>query len=57
MAGKTHSMRRLLALLLLLMPGMALAATCRDEMFDNTSFTLCEVGAGDDLQLFLTAFL
>jgi len=47
-------MRRLLVLLALLMPGMALGAACRDEMFDGASFTLCEVSAADDLQLFHT---
>lgn len=46
-------MRRLLALLALLMPGMALGASCRDEMFDGASFTLCEVTAADEVQLFL----
>ena len=47
-------MRRLLALLALLMPGMALGASCHDEMFDGASFTLCEVSAADDLRLFST---
>ncbi|MCB6179759.1 phosphodiester glycosidase family protein [Rhodobacter sp. Har01] len=49
-------MRRLLALLALLLPQTALpaaATACRDEVFEATSFTLCEVTRADDLRLFL----
>lgn len=46
-------MRRLVLLLLAgLAAPQALAATCRDEVFEDTSFTLCEVTAADDLRLF-----
>ena len=45
-------MRRLLALVALLWPQAAHAATCRDEVFDGASFTLCEVAATEDLRLF-----
>ncbi|MFZ1339611.1 MAG: phosphodiester glycosidase family protein [Paracoccaceae bacterium] len=45
-------MRPLLALLVLLAPQTTLAETCRDDMFENTAFTLCEVTAADDLRLF-----
>lgn len=46
-------MRRLLALLALLLPQAAGAAPCRNEMFEGVSMTVCEVQAGDDLRLFL----
>lgn len=50
-------MRRLLALLALVVPQLAAgapdAATCRDEVFEDASFTLCEVARGEDLRLFL----
>lgn len=46
-------MRRLLALLALVLPQAAGAATCRDEVFEDIPFTLCEVTAEDDLRLFL----
>lgn len=48
-------MRRLIALLSVLwlaLPQPAQAATCRDEVFEDTSFTLCEVTAAEDLRLF-----
>lgn len=46
-------MRRLLALLALLLPQAAEATVCRDETFEQASFTLCEVTQADDLRLFL----
>lgn len=51
-------MRRLLALFLLAVPGMmtaplAHAATCQKTVFEDVPFTFCEVGAADDLRLFL----
>ncbi len=45
-------MRAVLALLALLLPQAAGAATCRDEAFEGLSFTICEVGADEDLRLF-----
>jgi uncharacterized protein YigE (DUF2233 family) len=39
-------------LVLPLWPGPAAAAACRDEAFEDTSFTLCEVTPADDLRLF-----
>jgi uncharacterized protein YigE (DUF2233 family) len=45
-------MRAVLALLALLLPQAAGAATCRDEVFEEQSFTMCEVGAAEDLRLF-----
>ncbi|MDQ2066261.1 phosphodiester glycosidase family protein [Xinfangfangia sp. CPCC 101601] len=45
-------MRALLALLALLMPQAAEAASCRDDQFEGKSFTLCEVQAGEELRLF-----
>jgi len=47
-------MRLLLAILLTLAPMAANAATCRDLVHENTSFTLCEVALGEDLRLFHT---
>jgi uncharacterized protein YigE (DUF2233 family) len=41
-----------LALFLALCAGSASAASCRDETFEGTSYTLCEVTLGDDLRLF-----
>ena len=46
-------MRRLLVLLGLMLPQAAAAATCREDTFEDVPFTLCEVTAADDLQLFL----
>ena len=40
-----------LALVLVLLP-FAAAAGCRDMVFDGTSYTVCDVGAGQDLRLF-----
>jgi len=34
-----------------LWPGMAMAE-CRDTLFEDQSYTICEVAAGDDLRLF-----
>ncbi|MFZ1469673.1 MAG: phosphodiester glycosidase family protein [Paracoccaceae bacterium] len=45
-------MWRLVALLALLLPNLALAATCHDETFESVSFTLCDVSTTDDLRLF-----
>lgn len=48
-------MMRPLALALLLLSltvGAAGAATCRDLLFEATSYTICEVAAGEDLRLF-----
>lgn len=49
-------MRLTLALLAVLAaqtaPEEAKAASCRDDSFEGISFTLCEVGADEDLQLF-----
>lgn len=44
-------MRHLLAFLAFLLPQAAGAASCRDEVFDGASFTLCQVSVGDDLRL------
>jgi uncharacterized protein YigE (DUF2233 family) len=44
-------MRRLLGLAVLLLPQAAYAATCRDDVFDGASFTLCQVSAAEDLRL------
>ncbi len=41
-----------LLVLLGLLPLPALAGGCRDLNFDGTSYTLCEVAAGEDLRLF-----
>jgi uncharacterized protein YigE (DUF2233 family) len=43
---------RLLALAFLLAPVAAEAADCRDITFEGASYTICEVAAGEDLQLF-----
>ena len=40
------------ALLLLALPGVASAVSCRDMDFDGASYTVCEVQAGEDLRLF-----
>ena len=45
-------MLRLAALFALLLPQVAAANTCQTVMFENTSFTTCEVQAGEDLRLF-----
>jgi uncharacterized protein YigE (DUF2233 family) len=45
-------MTRLLALLLALAPMAGRASDCRDLTFDGTSYTACEVSAGEDLRLF-----
>ncbi len=45
---------RIKALLLaLLLPGMAGAATCRDTLFEDKSYTVCTVAPDEDLRLFL----
>lgn len=44
--------RLIAAAALALLPGLA-AAECSEAIFDDISFTLCEVSAGDDLRLFL----
>ena len=46
-------MRIKAALVALCLPGMAQAVTCRDDSFEDASYTLCEVMAGEDLRLFL----
>jgi len=43
-----------LALLLALAPLTAGAATCRDLIHEDVSYTLCEVALGEDLRLFHT---
>lgn len=45
-------MRVLLALILSLAPVAAAAADCRDTTFEQASYTICEVTAGEDLRLF-----
>lgn len=35
------------------LPGLAQAVTCRDVMFDDRSYTTCDVAPGEDLRLFL----
>lgn len=45
---------RLAALFALLLPQVAAANTCDTVRFENTSFTTCEVSAGEDLRLFHT---
>lgn len=45
-------MRAVLALILSLAPVAATAAGCRDTSFEGASYTVCEVTAGEDLQLF-----
>lgn len=50
-------MMRIKALLLALcLPGMAQAVTCRDDSFEDASYTVCEVRPGEDLRLFLNGF-
>jgi uncharacterized protein YigE (DUF2233 family) len=41
-----------LALACLLAPGAAMAAECRDTVFEGASYTVCEVKLGEDLRLF-----
>ncbi|RGP36214.1 phosphodiester glycosidase family protein [Pseudotabrizicola alkalilacus] len=45
-------MLRLAALFAVLLPQVAAANTCDTVRFENTSFTTCEVSAGEDLRLF-----
>ena len=45
-------MRCLTLLIALLLPQAALAATCRDQLFEDHSFTVCEATAAQDLRLF-----
>lgn len=46
-------MRRLLALaVMVFLPQAALAAPCRDTLFEGVSMTVCEARLGDDLRLF-----
>ena len=47
------AMRIKALLLALLLPGMAQAVTCRDDSFEDASYTVCEVAPGEDLRLFL----
>ena len=42
------------AFLLLCLPGIAAAATCRDDSFESASYTVCEVMPDEDLRLFLS---
>lgn len=48
----TREMWRLLALLTVLLPQAAFAASCRDAEFETVSMTVCEARLGDDLRLF-----
>lgn len=41
------------ALVALCLPGMAEAVTCRDDIFEEASYSVCEVAPGEDLRLFL----
>lgn len=41
------------ALVALCLPGMAQAVTCRDDIFEDASYSVCEVAPGEDLRLFL----
>ncbi len=41
------------ALVALCLPGMAQAVTCRDDVFEDASYSVCEVAPGEDLRLFL----
>lgn len=45
-------MRWLALILALLAPQAAAAAACRDAVFEDTSFTVCQSGPRDDLRLF-----
>jgi uncharacterized protein YigE (DUF2233 family) len=47
-------LRAALALGLWLGLGLPAGAACRDEVFDDAPYTLCEVAAGEDVRLFLT---
>lgn len=47
------AMKTKAAILALLLPGMAEAATCRDASFEDQSYTVCAVSSGEDLRLFL----
>lgn len=42
----------LVALFAVMTAGAAAAGDCRDELFEDYSFTVCEVAAGEDLRLF-----
>ncbi len=46
--------RALLALALLVLPATARSA-CADRVFEERTFTVCEVAAGEDLRIFQTA--
>ena len=48
-----HWARAALAVVLAVLSGPALAGACRDTSFDGAAFSVCEVGAGQDLRLFL----
>ena len=41
------------ALVALCLPGMAQAVTCRADIFEDASYSVCEVAPGEDLRLFL----
>lgn len=41
------------ALVALCLPGMAQAVTCRDDLFEEASYSICEVTPDEDLRLFL----
>lgn len=41
-----------LVLLVTLMAPAATAATCRDQQFEGTSYTICDIAIGEDLRLF-----
>jgi uncharacterized protein YigE (DUF2233 family) len=45
-------MRLLATLIALLLPQVALAGVCRDVVFENTSFSVCEASRTEDLRLF-----
>lgn len=46
---------RALLAVLLAQPAAAAQGPCRAETFENVGYTVCELGAQDDLRLFLTA--
>jgi uncharacterized protein YigE (DUF2233 family) len=59
-AGQRGGTRRRLAraaaaVLALLAPAVPAAAACRTDSFEGTGYAICEVAAGADLRLFLTA--
>jgi uncharacterized protein YigE (DUF2233 family) len=47
-------MRATALVLALLLPGIA-SASCREDVFEGLGYTVCEVGASQDLRLFQTA--